>query len=186
MNSTKWFNFKYIILVIIAFVIICNARAQESYKGTNVYLSPRITIGYTISSGFNYGFDFVVGVYQLNDAKFGLDLTYYMVNTDQGHHSIKGLALVAEMNYVNVKLGAGSVARRWGLKNINKAKAPGIMIDVSGGFDPYIAPWIGVKGFIFSRAKWNFYDQPSYISAYTYFKTPEIEIFKEDVPAVGQ
>ncbi len=186
MVFTKKLNLKYLAIILLNLSLICNIRAQESYKGTNVYLSPRITLGYTISSGFNYGFDLVVGVYQLNDAKFGIDLTYYMVNTNQGRHGIKGLALVAEMENVNIKIGAGSVSRRWGLKNINKAKAPGIMIDVSGGVDPYKAPWIGVKGFIFSRSKWEFYNQPSYISTYTYFKTAEIEIFKEDVPVPGQ
>jgi len=186
MIFTKGLAFKYITFILIVFSLNRNIKAQESYNGTNVYLSPRITLGYTISSGFNYGFDLVVGIYQLDNAKFGIDLTYYMVNTNQGRHGIKGLALVADLENVNIKLGAGSVMRKWGLKNINKAKAPGIMIDVSGGVDPYKAPWIGVKAFIFSRAKWEFYNQPSYISAYTYFKTTEIEIFKEDVPVAGQ
>jgi len=175
-----------ITFVLIAYLLVFKVISQDSYTGTNIYFSPRITLGYTISAGFNYGFDVVVGLYQHNDVKFGIDFTYYMVNTDQGHHRIKGFALIADMDYLNIKLGAGAVSRRWGLKNINKANAPGIMVDVSAGIDPYRAPWIGAKGFIFNRAKWTFYDQPSYISAYTYFKTPEIDVFKEDTKPSGQ
>ncbi len=185
-NLMKAIILKIPFLVLFALSYIVDIKAQENYKGTNIYFSPRITIGYTIGSGLNYGFDLVMGLYQLNDVKFGIDFTYYMINTDQGHHRIKGFALMAETDYLNVKLGAGSVSRRWGLKNVNKAKAPGIMIDVSGGIDPYKAPWIGAKGFIFNRAKWSFYDQPSYISAYTYFKTREIEIFKDEEVPAGQ
>ncbi|MFN8254423.1 MAG: hypothetical protein U0W24_01960 [Bacteroidales bacterium] len=160
--------------------------SQDDFKGAKIYFSPRITLGYTISSGFNYGFDIVAGLYQFKKVNFGLDFTYYMVNTDQGRHGIKGFQVVADMEYLNIKLGAGAVSRRWGLKNVNKAKAPGILIDVSAGIDPYKAPWIGVKGFVFNRGRWTFYDQPSYISAYTYFKTEEIEVYKEEQPSQGQ
>lgn len=165
--------------------VLLSTKAQDSFKGSNIYLSPRITIGYTISSGFNYGFDLVTGLYQHNEMNFGLDFSYYMVNTNQGHHAIKGFAFVAESEYMNAKIGAGMVSRRWGLKNVNKTRAPGIMVDVSAGFGIDQAPWIGAKGFIFKRSVWSFYDQPSYISAYTYFKTPEIVIFKKEPDTPG-
>jgi hypothetical protein len=153
---------------------------QDSGKGPEIFVSPRITLGYTFGSGLNYGFDIVLGLYSVDNFKFGVDFSYYMANTEQGHHSIKGFGIVGEMDYFSVKLGAGSVSRRWGLKNVNKAKAPGLMIDISAGVDPYRAPWIGFKSFIFNRNKWQFYDQPSYISVYTYFKSPDIEVFKEE------
>jgi len=186
MKISKHCNLSFWGYLLIIYSFIQSANAQENYKGTKIYFSPRITIGYTISSGLNYGFDAVCGLYQINSLNCGFDFTFYMVNTDQGHHSIKGIGLMAETNYLNIKLGAGMVSRRWGLKNVNKAKSPGIMIDVSGGFDPYKAPWIGAKGFIINREKWTFYDQPSYISGYTYFKTPEIEVFKKNQNTTGQ
>jgi hypothetical protein len=60
------------------------------------------------------------------------------------------------------------------------------MIDVSASADPFKAPWIGFKSFIFNRERWTFYDQPSYISAYTYFKSSNIEIFSDDNSQTNQ
>ncbi len=155
---------------------------QESYKGPQIFISPRITLGYTFGSGMNYGLDMVLGLYRINNLKLGLDFSYYFANTNQGIHRLKGFAIIGEMDYLSVKLGAGSVSRRWGMKNVNKARTPGIMIDVSASADPYKAPWIGLKSFIFKRSKWPFYDQPSYISAYTYFKNADIELYKPNSP----
>ena len=156
------------------------AQDQLETNGSNIFISPRITLGYTIGSGLNYGFDIVLGLYKVKDFDFGVNFSYYMVNTDQGHHRIKGFGVVAETDYFSAKLGAGSVSRKWGLRNINKAKAPGMIVDVSASADPFKAPWIGLRTFIFSRDRWLFYDQPSYISAYTYFKTANIEVFSDE------
>jgi hypothetical protein len=165
---------------LITYVSVC-AFAQEKVKGPNVYLSPRITIGYTFGSGMNYGTDIFVGLYRKNDFNFGLNLSFYMANTSQGIHRMKSLAAAAETDYLSIKLGAGSVSRRWGLKNRNKASAPGLVADVSMGIGEKNAPWMGVKSFMFNRAKWQFYDHPSYFSIYTYFKSPNIELYKKEI-----
>jgi hypothetical protein len=178
MNFYKQVKIIYIIIIFTSFWNSFILSAQEKTRGTDIFISPRITLGYTFGSGLNYGFDLVLGLYKIDNYKFGLDFTYYMVNTDQGHHRIKGIGIIGEMDYFSIKLEAGAISRRWGLKNVNKASAPGLMIDVTAGIDAYKAPWIGVKSFIFNRDKWEFYDQPSYISAYTYFKSTDIEIFK--------
>jgi hypothetical protein len=169
------------LLVLTSFFLGNNffSKAQEPANGPCVFLSPRITLGYTFGSGLNYGFDAVFGLYKMNDYRFGINLTYNMVNTDQGHHRIKGLAIVAESDYFCLKLGAGSVSRRWGLKNMNKASSPGLLFDVSINIGEANAPWIGAKSFIFDHGKWEFYDHPSYFSAYTYFKSPNIVIFEQ-------
>ena len=54
--------------------------AQESQNGPNVYVSPRINIGYTFGAGINYGFDIVVGAYSIGDFNFGLAYSHYFVN----------------------------------------------------------------------------------------------------------
>lgn len=169
--------------IIFSVIVISNINmpfgwAQAKTKGTDIYLSPRITLGYTFGGGLNYGFDIALGLYRLNDFNFGTNFSYYMVNTDQGHHRIKGFMLMAETKYLSVKLGAGAVSRKWGLRNVNKASAPGIILDISASADAYRAPWVGVKSFIYKRSNWLFYDQPSYISGYTYFKTQEIDIYR--------
>lgn len=174
---------KRIINIIITVLVLLNISisdswTQENTKGTDIYASPRITLGYTFGGGLNYGFDIALGLYRLNDFNFGTNFSYYMVNTDQGHHRIKGFMLMAETKYLSVKLGAGAVSRRWGLRNVNKTSAPGIIIDITASADAYRAPWVGVKSFIYKRSKWLFYDQPSYISGYTYFKTQEIDIYR--------
>ena len=163
-----------------------SSLAQEKTKGPNVFVSPRVTLGYTFGSGLNYGFDLFVGLYQFKEINFGTNFTWYMVNTPDGHHRIKGISLVGDYKYLNVKLGAGAVSRRWGLRNVNKASAPGIMIDVSATGDPYKAPWIGVKSFLFKRDRWLLYDKPSYISVYGYFRSQDIEIYKDEAINTGQ
>jgi hypothetical protein len=176
------FKQKRIFLIIILSWFLGNSylsNAQNEARGPEIFLSPRITLGYTFGSGLNYGIDAVVGLYKTNDFKFGINFTYNMTNTDQGHHAIKGMGIVAEMKYFSLKLGAGSVSRRWGLKNINKASAPGLTIDVALSIGEANAPWVGVKSFIFDHERWAFYDHPSYLSAYTYFKSPDIMIFEE-------
>ena len=169
-----------IIFLILSLSISKYSLAQEPEKGTYVFLSPRITLGYTFNSGFNYGVDLAVGLYKLNDFKFGTAFSYYLVNTNQGIHRIKGFTIMADSKYFNIRLGAGAVVRRWGMRNINKASAPGLIVDISASPDAYKAPWIGIKAFLFKRSKWVFYDHPTYTSAYTYFRTPDIEIFKQN------
>jgi len=143
-----------------------------------VFLSPRITLGYTFGAGLNYGFDIYVGLYRLDNFNFGTGFSYYMVNTDQGHHRIKGFVLMAENEYFSAKIGAGAISRRWGLRNVNKTSAPGILFDVAASMDAYKAPWVGVKTFIYKSSKWAFYDHPAYISAYGYFKSQDIDLYR--------
>ena len=169
-----------ILLIIALFFSLNNVYSQEKENGLDVILSPRITIGYTFGAGLNCGFDLGVGVYRVNDIMTGLNLNYYIVVTPQGSHRLKGVSLAAETKYVSGRIGMGVVSRRWGLRNVNKAKTPGIMVDVSASADAYKAPWIGVKTFIFNRSKWLYYDMPTYTSAYAYFKAQDIEVYKQE------
>jgi hypothetical protein len=161
-------------------------NSQENTKGPEIFFSPRITLGYTLGSGFNYGFDLFLGVYRLNEFRLGADFSWYVVNTGQGIHQIKGIGLVGETDYLSMKLGAGSVSRSWGRKNVNKARTPGIMIDVALGLDAYTAPWLGFKTFLFRRENWMFYEQAAYLSAYSYFKSNDIIIRKFETEAENQ
>ena len=186
MKFLKTIRFKYILVFNFLISTLLTMHAQEQTNGTNVFLSPRITLGYTFGTGLNYGFDLYLGIYQLNEMTFGTSFSYYMVNADQGHHRIKGISLVADHKYFNIKLGAGAVSRRWGLRNINKASAQGLMFDVSATTDTYMTPWVGFKSFLFKREKWTFYDKPSYLSVYTYFRSQDIEIYKREPSTDGQ
>jgi len=169
---------------LVAYLLILNSffvLSQENQSSTNVYFSPRITIGYTFGSGMNYGIDFVVNIYSTEKFNFGVDYSFYWVNTATGVHRIKSINLMAENDMLSAKIGVGMVKRVWGLNKINKVKTGGITVDVSATVEPYKTPSVGVKGFIFQRSKWPFYDQPSYISIYTYYRTPEISIYQSEV-----
>ncbi|MBN1252532.1 MAG: hypothetical protein JXR51_03885 [Bacteroidales bacterium] len=164
------------------FVLISSlVFSQENQSTTNIFISPRITIGYTFGSGMNYGVDLALNLYTIDKFNVGFDYSFYIVNTPTGFHRIKNINLMAENDMISVKLGAGMVKRKWGLKKINNAKTAGITIDVSVSVDPMSAPWVGVKSFVFQRSKWPFYDLPSYISVYTYYRTPEIYIYQQPV-----
>ena len=175
---------KQIILYIsIAFFVVFgsySSYSQENENGLDVMVSPRITIGYTFGAGINCGLELGVGVYRINEIMTGVNFSYYFVFVDQSSHRIKGISLTAETKYISGKLGIGAVSKKWGLRNVNKASTPGIMVDFSASADAYKAPWIGFKAFIFDRSKWMFHELPSYTSAYGYFKTQEIEIYKQE------
>jgi hypothetical protein len=185
MGFNKKYSYKLIILTSLLLATGSFCKAQEPAKGSKIYLSPRINLGYTFKSGFNYGFDIMLGLYKVNDFDFGINFSYCMVNTNQGLHKIKGVGIIAEMDYLSVKLEAASVSRRWGLKNINRASAPGILIDVAGNIGEPNSPWVGVKSFIFDHQRWPFYDHPSYMSTYIYFKSPNIMIYEENPQTVS-
>lgn len=181
----------YIIrILLIISIITWSVRifAQENtndYNGFDVKLSPRITIGYTFGAGVNCGFDLGISVYRVNNIMTGLHLNYYMVFVKNGGmHKIKGAMLSAETKYVTGHIGIGKVSRNWGLRNVNRAGTYGIMIDAAASFDEYKSPWIGFKTFIFNRQKWVYYDLPTYTSAYVYFKTQNIDIYKQDPPKI--
>ncbi len=169
-----------VLLLVVLLSVSYNGIAQEETNGLDVILSPRITIGYTFGTGINCGFDLGVGVYRINDIMTGLNLSYYIVFTERGNHRLKGVTLAAESKYVSGKVGIGMVSRKWGLRNVNKAKTPGIMVEATASADAYSAPWVGIKTFIFDRSKWNYYEMPTYTSAYTYFKSQDIEIYKQE------
>ncbi len=172
---------KKLALILVLFVLVTELSAQDAQNGPNVYISPRINIGYTFGAGINYGYDIVVGAYSLGDFNFGLAFSHYFVNVPKDFHRFKTISIMIDHPMINAKLGAGVLSRKWGLRNVNKAKVPGISVDVSVGFDEYHAPWVGVKSFIHNRNRWTFFDYPSYISVYTYFKTPEIELYDNRV-----
>ena len=173
---------KKLFFISFLFLIICELYAQEYKKGPNVYVSPRINIGYTFGAGINYGFDVVVGAYSIGNFNFGLAYSHYFVNVPKDFHRFKTISLMIENSLFNIKFGAGMVSRKWGLRNVNTAKVPGMSIDISVGIDEYHAPWFGVKSFMHNKERWMFFNYPSYISAYTYFKTPEIEIYDQREP----
>ena len=166
----------YLLIFVNSFIF-----SQENKNGTNIYFSPRITIGYTFGSGMNYGVDFIVNIYTVNEFNFGVDYSFYIVNTPTGTHRLKSINLMAENKMLSAKIGAGLVKRVWGLNKINKAKTGGFIIDISATSDPFRTPSLGVRSFVFRRSKWPFYNQPSYISVYTYYRTPEIYIYQPEL-----
>ena len=170
----------YLLFLFVLFLSAEVVYSQEETNEIDVFVSPRITIGYTFGTGLNCGFDLGIGVYRINDVMLGTNFSYYLVVTDHGSHRIKGITLSAETDYISGRLGLGMVSRKWGLRNVNKARTPGIMIDVSASADAYKAPWVGFKTFVFKRSKWLYYDLPTYTSTYAYFKSQDIEIYKED------
>ncbi len=160
----------------------CGIYAQDLEKGPNVYISPRINLGYTFGAGLNYGFDVVVGAYSTKNFNFGFAYSHYFVNVPKDFHRFKTMSIMIENSMFNAKFGAGILSRKWGLKKINKAKVPGMSMDISVGIDEYRAPWLGVKSFLYNKERWMYFQYPSYISVYTYFKTPEIEVYDQRVP----
>ena len=168
---------KKLIYIILILLFSVKVYTQEKGNGPNVYVSPRINIGYTFGAGITYGYDIVVGAYTVGDFNMGLAFSHYFVNVPKDFHRFKTISLMIDHPMINAKIGAGVISRKWGLKSINKAKVPGVSIDISVGVDEYTAPWVGVKSFIYNHNRWMYFNYPSYISVYGYFKSQEIEIY---------
>ncbi len=183
------FVLKFVSVVLMVLLTISSATllAQETtdYNRFEVNISPRITLGYTFGAGVNCGVEIGASVYKFNDVTLGVNLNYCMIFIkNSGLHRISGAMLSAETQYIAGKIGIGKVNRSWGRRNVNKAGTYGLMIDAAACVDEYRAPWIGFKTFIFDRSKWPYYPLPTYTSAYTYFKSKNIEIYKQAPPKI--
>ncbi len=174
-----------VILLILSLNSSFSQEITDNYNRYEINISPRITIGYTFGGGVNCGFDISSSVYKYNDIMLGVHISYYLVFVKKGGiHRIRGLLLSAETQYLSGRIGFGGVRRSWGLRNVNRAGAKGLMVDIAAGVDEYKAPWLGLKSFIFNRSKWKYYKLPAYTSTYIYFKSENIDVYKQPPPPV--
>ncbi|HWY38384.1 MAG TPA: hypothetical protein VNY73_07475 [Bacteroidia bacterium] len=145
-------------------VLFC-ANAQTP----GFFITPGVSIGYTFGAKINYGFTLDMG-YALKEKgatyKAGLSLGYYLVKTKHSTHRLRSFNLLAENNFMSVKIGVGRARNPWGYGRRNRCIVHGYNYDVSFTLpgDPY-SPWVGIKRFVYKPSQWAWFYQP-YTSLY--------------------
>ncbi len=172
-------NMKKAIAIIILFLsTIINTQAQD----TKVYLSPRLIIGWTFYSGFNYGIDLTIGLFKIKsdnpEINFCISPQYYFVNYKNTQQNIISFNAVIESNIYRIAAGIGQVNYKWGFKGINRNGALGYQFDVSLTTDSKYTPWVQCKTFVLHNGYWEFYSRPYYLSTNIFFR-PEPYIVYE-------
>lgn len=164
-------------------------NGESSAFGSNMYISPAITIGYTVGSGLNYGFEVNMGIFDipndLMDVTFGISIEYYFVNHEGTVHSIRAFNVMLENQFINARLGSGLVRKKWGIKRINSASAFGLNYGVSISEANMQSPWLGFKQLHIGEDKWEWFPRDYYLAFYMFFKHDPIMIKSSDAPEDG-
>src|ERR1051326_605088 len=139
----------------------------EKVPANNFFFSPGISMGYTFSAGMNWGFFFDMGMRNKifeRDIKYGLSFSWYYVTvqstpTRRYTHRIRSLGcLMAENDFMDLKLGFGRVKNPWGTGN--RCIIHGPMADISFRYPNSFSPWIGFKTLRYSYADWAWLCKP--------------------------
>ncbi len=164
-------------VLIVSTVILLSMQSAYSQLHTRVYLSPRLKIGWTFFSGFNYGLDFTIGLFRLKaknpEINVCISPQYMMVNYKGNVHSIVSFNAVLESDYYRLNLGIGKAVTKWGFHNRNSNNALGYNIGVALSTSSVHTPWIEGNVFALSNGYWEFYGRPYYMMTSVFFRPAE-------------
>ncbi len=170
-------------IAIAAFLLLAVAdNVAHAQLKTRVYLSPRLKIGWTFYSGFNYGIEMNIGLFNLKSEKPEINVSlapqYMLVNYKGNVHSLISVNAVLESDYYRLMLGMGEALTKWGFNNRNSNKAFGYHVGLALSTSSKFTPWVEGSGFILKNGYWEFYGRPYYLSASTFFR-PEPYVLYE-------
>ncbi len=171
-----------ILAIVLALMISGFAGTADAQLHTRVYLSPRIKIGWTFYSGFNYGVEVNVGLFNIKAEKpeinVALSPQYMFVNYKGTVHSILTLNAVVESDYYRLMLGMGEALTKWGFNNRNSNKAFGYNISLGLSTSSNYTPWIEGNVFAIKNGYWEFYGRPYYLSSSLFYRTEPYMIYQ--------
>ena len=141
---------------------------------TNVYLSPRLKIGWTFYSGFNYGLELNIGLFNMKAENPQIDISlapqYMLVNYKGNTHSLISINAVLESDYYRLMLGMGEALTKWGFHGRNSNRAFGYNVAMALSTSSKYTPWVEGQGFVLKNGYWEFYGRPYYLSVSTFFR----------------
>ncbi len=169
-------------LALIATIIIISIKIQaQNFSDNEKYFTPMISIGYSIESGFTYGFDFTFGLVKLTDSKeplyWAISNKFYFLNLNGYSNRVFSVNFVVENNFVRIGGGFGQIKRKWGYNNRNKSKTFGPTTDFGIHYADQSMPWIGFKT-ITPIFKNGWYERNFSANFYTYFRYKNLIISK--------
>ena len=170
------------ILLISAAVFFC-INEGFSQLNTKVYLSPRIKVGWTFFSGFNYGLDLTIGLFNIKKENPEINVCiapqYMMVNYKGNVHTLISFNAVLESDYYRLCLGMGKSITKWGFHNRNSNNALGYNISMALSTESRYTPWIEGSVFALSNGYWEFYGRPYYLSTSMFFRPEPYTLYEK-------
>lgn len=161
------------LVIILSAVFFCVPEVFAQLH-TKVYLSPRLKIGWTFFSGFNYGLDLTIGLFTLKNENPEINVCispqYMMVNYKGNVHTLISFNAVIESDYYRLNLGVGKAVTKWGFHNRNSNNSLGYNIGVAFSTESEHTPWIEGNVFALHNGYWEFYGRPYYMSSSVFFR----------------
>lgn len=159
------------------------APFMASAQDTKVYFSPRIKLGWTFYSGFNYGAELCVGLFALHRDNPEIDVCispqYMLVNYKGNVHNVISVNAVVESDTYRLMLGMGQALTKWGFHNRNSNRAFGYNVGLSLTTDSKYTPWVEANVFALRNGYWEFYGRPYYLSVSGFFRPDPYVVYEK-------
>ena len=165
------------LLPILLLFIATFLQAQDPFE--KVFVTPNISIGYTIGAVFNIGveLDVTTSITTKSDVlkRGGLSVGHYWVmGTELKPHRMTSLNAMFENEFMDIKTGYAIMQYKWGYSNVNRFGVPAYAFDISFSNRERNIPWVGVKTLLFQQREWVWFTHP-YASFYAKQKFPIVE-----------
>jgi hypothetical protein len=161
------------IAVTITIVLSMQSAHGQTTPDKAFFCSPGITVGYTFGAKLNFGFVLDAGVIdKLSnnfELRYGVSFYQYYVQTKTHMHRLRSFSLMAQTDFIDVKLGIGRARNKWGSGHNNRCITRGISYGVSFAYPNKYSPWIGFRQFIYPPSSWAWFTTP-YNSVYIKYK----------------
>lgn len=161
-------------IVLLAVVLMMLPMVGSAQLNTKVTLSPRLKVGWTFFSGFDFGLEFNVGLFTIKrenpEINVGFSPQYLLVNYKGNVHSLISVNGVLESDTYRLMLGMGQAFTKWGFRGRNSNKAFGYNVALGLTTESRHTPWVEGNVFVLKNGYWEFYGRPYYLSASMFFR----------------
>ena len=161
-----------IILAVCALLIM--PMESLAQLNTKVTLSPRIKVGWTFFSGFDYGIELNVGLFTIKkenpEINVGISPQYLFVNYKGNVHSLLTMNVTLESDTYRLMAGMGQAFTKWGFMGRNSNKAFGYNVAFGLSTESSHTPWLECDVFMLKNGYWEFYGRPYYLSTSMFFR----------------
>ncbi len=151
-------------VVIFAIMVSLNKAKGETTPGKTFFCSPGVTVGYTFGAKFNFGFVLDAGIINRisnnTELRYGFSFYQYYVQTKTHLHRLRSFSLMAQTNFIDVKIGIGRARNKWGRSNNNRCATHGLSYEVSFAYPDKYSPWLGYRQFVYRPSTWAWFMTP--------------------------
>lgn len=148
--------------------------SSQSLISHHIFISPSLTIGYTLGARVSYGADIDFG-YMVKDKtgsvyRTGLSVSHYFVEAK--HHTARILSanIMFQKDFTDLKVGIARLRNKWGYNDRNVSTAYGFSYDLSLRLPERAHnSWLGIRHMVYRPSDWPWFEMP-YTSVFMKFK----------------